>query len=184
MGERSTASEETRPPHPGVKDHLGLLLLAGMWGSAFLFIEEALSGFAPLQLAAGRILIAALLLVLMAALRKEHGPRTTAERWRLVLAGWSGASVPFALIAWGQQHVTSAEAAILMSFTPLATAILAHLFLRDEPLGRARLVGILVGMAGVALLVGAPRPFEADTSGMRHLLAGLAILGGAFRFFG
>ncbi len=172
------------PPAPRLRDHLGLLLLAGMWGGAFLFIAEALAGFAPLQLAAGRILIAAVLLAAIAALRGERGPASRTSRRRLMLAGWSGASAPFALIAWGQQYVTSAEAAILMSFTPLATAILAHLFLRDEPLGRGMLAGILVGMAGVALLVGGPDAASIDDATPRSLrsAAALAILAGAFGY--
>ncbi len=182
MADAPTTPSDGQPLHPGFRDHLGLLLLAGMWGSAFLFIEKALTGFAPLQIAAGRILIAALVLALAAVLRGESGPRDAGDRWRLLLAGWSGASAPFALIAWGQQYATSAEAAILMSFTPLATAILAHLFLRDEPLAPTMLFGILVGMAGVALLVGVAHPAAEGGSGPLHLLAGIAILGGAFGY--
>lgn len=160
---------------------LGLLAL--MWGSAFPFIETALTGFGPLMLAAGRIAIAALLLTLLAAFRRERPAGDRRARWRVRIAGITGASLPFALIAWGQLHVTAAESATLMAFSPLATALLAHVFLPDERLGPLLLAGLVLGIVGVATLAGLPQALAALAApDPLRLAADGAILAGAFGY--
>ncbi|RMF73611.1 MAG: DMT family transporter [Alphaproteobacteria bacterium] len=160
-----------------------LLMLAVMWGSAFPFIEEALTGFDPAAIAAGRITLAAILLSVMARMRGERVTADPRARWRLAWAGILGASLPFLLIAWGQQRVTAAESATLMAFTPLATALLAHLFLKEERLGGLLLSGLILGIAGVATLAGLPEAIvRNDILTPAHLLADGAILLGAFGY--
>jgi len=160
-----------------------LLLLAVMWGSAFPFIEAALTGFEPLAIAAGRITLAAVLLSLMARLRGERVTADPASRRRLAWAGILGASLPFLLIAWGQEQVTAAESATLMAFTPLATALLAHFFLKEERLGGLLLAGLVLGIVGVATLAGLPETLvHGHFLTPRHLLADGAILLGAFGY--
>lgn len=171
-----------RKPSP-VGDVALLGLLALMWGSAFPFIETALTGFGPLMLAAGRIAIAAALLTLLAAMRGERVVRDHGARWRVRIAGIVGASAPFALIAWGQLHVTAAESATLMAFTPLATALLAHVFLPDERLGPLLLIGLVLGIVGVATLAGLPQALAALAApDPLRLAADGAILAGAFGY--
>ncbi len=160
-----------------------LLLLAVMWGSAFPFIETALTGFTPLAIAAGRIMLAAILLSAMAWMRGERMAADPRSRRRLAWAGILGASLPFLLIAWGQEQATAAESATLMAFTPLATALLAHLFLKEERLGGLLLVGLMLGIVGVATLVGLPETLlDGRMLTPRHLLADAAILLGAFGY--
>ncbi len=168
---------------PGLVDAGLLLMLAVMWGSAFPFIEAALTGFAPLTIAAGRITLAAVLLSVMARLRGERMTADIPSRRRLAWAGILGASLPFLLIAWGQERVTAAESATLMAFTPLATALLAHVFLKEERLGGLLLAGLILGIVGVATLAGLPETLlhgRILTPG--HLLADGAILLGAFGY--
>lgn len=129
-----------------------LLLLALIWGSSFLFIGIALRGWPPLSLAAARIVIAAVVLWLVLAVRGEsrvHLP------WRAcMIMGLLNNVLPFALIAWAQLHVAAGVAATLVATTPLLGLVLARVFLPDEPLSPARIVGCVAGCVGVALIVG------------------------------
>jgi drug/metabolite transporter (DMT)-like permease len=128
-----------------------LLLLTGLWGSSFLFIEVALDDMEPSVLVVLRLLAAALVLVPFMAARE--GTRTLFELlragWRpLVVLGAINAAVPFTLIAWGQKHIDSGIAAI-------ANASVAIRFRPSEKVTGARALGILAGLVGVAVLAGA-----------------------------
>jgi drug/metabolite transporter (DMT)-like permease len=77
------------------------------------------------------------------------------EWWpRLTLLSLTGNIIPFSLIAWAEQSVPSAEVGILMALMPIATLLLAHWLLDHEPLTWRRFAGVVVGFAGVGLLVG------------------------------
>lgn len=77
------------------------------------------------------------------------------EWWpRLTVLSLTGNIIPFSLIAWAEQSVPSAEVGILMALMPIATLLLAHWLLEHEPLTWTRFAGVVVGFAGVALLVG------------------------------
>ena len=77
------------------------------------------------------------------------------EWWpRLTVLSLTGNIIPFSLIAWAEQSVPSAEVGILMALMPIATLLLAHWLLKHEPLTWKRFAGVLVGFAGVVLLVG------------------------------
>jgi drug/metabolite transporter (DMT)-like permease len=117
---------------------------------------------------------AAILLAVMAALGQ------TIPRDRDVLRAFLGMAVinnvlPFSLIAWGQTHIASALASILNATTPLFTVVVAHFLTSDEKLTLGRLAGVLLGLAGVAIMIGtdAFRGLGADIAGQ------LAILGAA-----
>ena len=90
-----------------------------------------------------------------------------------------GNIVPFNLIAWGQQTVDSGLAGILMAVMPLFTLVLAHFTVPGEHLGMMRLVGFVVGLAGVAVLMAPDMGLGAPVDA-QFLLAALAVLGGAF----
>jgi len=158
---------------PKPADFLGLLALATCWGSSFFFIELALEGVGPLSLAAARITIAACLLSLLARLRGYGLPHNRRDWLVLSLAGICGATIPFSLIAWGQSQITSSMAAILMAFTPLATLLLAHWMTEDERLAPGKIVGVALGIAGVAVLVGGVTPERLGD----NLFGKLAVIG-------
>lgn len=133
---------------------IALLALVLFWGSAFLFISIALDSFSALQIAGSRIVIAGAVLV---ALCLALGPGLPAGRrqWAYFLAmGITGNCLPFVLIAWGQQHVPSGEAGILMALVPLMVMVLAHFLLPGERLTPRRTLGFLLGFAGVVVLIG------------------------------
>ncbi len=174
-----------RPSHPGHRptDWALLLTLVALWGSAFPLTKIAVAGIPPGWLVVGRLALAALLLLPMAAWRGGLGGGGRRDWGFLVLIAFLGNVLPFWLIAWGQRGIDSGLSGILMAIMPLAVIALAHIFVPGERLTRRRLAGFALGFVGVAVLFGpaalhgptpAPNP---DTPGT--LAAMLAVLGGA-----
>ncbi len=133
-------------------------ILAAIWGASYLFIKVGVRDFEPTVLMTLRLLIAAVLLIGFLAVRE--GTREALVQiggaWRegLVFGVINGA-VPFTLIAWGEKHIDSGVAAIANASVPIFVAILAIKFKPSERSSGLRLVGIFVGLGGVALLAGA-----------------------------
>ncbi|MBI1244337.1 MAG: EamA family transporter [Alphaproteobacteria bacterium] len=131
-----------------------LLLLSVLWGGSFLYVKLALAELPPVTIITLRIVFGGLALLAILRLRGVRMPRDF-KVWRgfLVLA-IANAIVPFTLIAWGQREISAGLAAIINSATPLWTMLLAHFFTADERLNGSRAAGIVIGFAGVVLLVG------------------------------
>lgn len=130
-----------------------LVLLGAIWGASFLFIKLGLESFPPATLVALRLAGGALVLVL-AMLAQGHRFPAARRAWGdMLLVGVVGMVVPFVLISWGEQHISSGLAAILVATTPLFTLLLAFVWTRDEHLGLLRSLGVLLGFVGVALAV-------------------------------
>ena len=131
-----------------------LLLLAVVWGGAFSFVAVALQGFRPVTLIVLRLLVASgVLLIVMRAmhLRAPDDRRI----WRdFLFMGAIANLIPFALLATAQTRIGGGLAAILNSSMPLWTALLAHVFTADERLSGRRLAGVVVGVAGVSIMIG------------------------------
>lgn len=149
-----------------------LLTLSLLWGGSFFFNAIALSALPPFVVVAARVTLGALLLY--AAVR-TIGARmpTDARSWRaFAVMGLLNNVLPFSLIAWGQTSIASGLASILNATTPLFTVIVAHALTRDERLTPASVVGTIIGLAGVAVMIGIDT--LADAGG--HVLAELAVL--------
>ena len=143
-----------------------LLLLASIWGASYMFIKIGLRDFSAPMIAWLRIALAAAVLVPMAASQRALGavrgrPGTVAIVGAVQVAG------PFLLIGLGEQEISSALAGILVATAPIFTAVLAVWVDHEERSEGARLVGIVIGIAGVVAL------FGLDLSG-----SGSAVLGG------
>ena len=171
---------------PGPREWAGLLTLTAMWGSAFLLTKVAVSGGLGADLVvAGRLLVAVLVLVPLALLRRRAGQcgggpaRWTPRLWVfLALIAVFGNALPFSLITWGLRFIDSGVAGILMAVMPLATLSLAHYLVPGEALTRYRAGGFLLGFGGVAVLMGPPA-LAGLTTGEGRLLPMLAVLAGA-----
>ncbi len=127
--------------------------LGAIWGASFLFIEIGLRDMGPIVVAWARVALAAAVLVPVAWFRGELRIRG-ASVGLIALLGTVQVGVPFAVLARGQEEITSSLAGILVASTPLFTALLA---VRVDPAERSegvRLWGVIAGLAGVALLLG------------------------------
>lgn len=132
----------------------GLLTLGLLWGGSFMVLKIAVMEVPAASVAAGRLVIAAIVLVAMAYAGGHRLP-VTLDAWRrYFIMGAFAAALPFTLIGWGEVAIDSGLAAILMAVSPLSTLILAHIFVSEEPLTLSRLLGILLGLAGVVVLIG------------------------------
>lgn len=165
------------PSRPTLLNWITILVLGLIWGASFLAVRVALDGYSPLWLAAGRILIGAVTLALLCLILRLPLPRWRANRrvW-LHAAGMAllTNALPFALIAWSQQHVTSSFVGISMALVPLFTLALGHFLLRGEGMTPFRLVGVVLGFAGVFVLIG-PGTLRPAEGGL-EMLAQLACL--------
>lgn len=145
-------------PSATLRDWVYLCILGIIWGASFLGVSLALDGFGPITLAAGRIALAAVILVAI-AVGTGHGlPATATSTGRRIWLHCTGFAVftnalPFALLSWAQQHVTSGFAGITMAVVPLFVLPLARVVLK-EPLTLRKIAGFSLGFIGVLVLIG------------------------------
>jgi drug/metabolite transporter (DMT)-like permease len=132
---------------------LRLLLLSLVWGGSFFFIEIGLRGFSPLVLVAVRLTMAAVTLLVIALIRRDRFPTDPAVWRSYFVMGMIGNAIPFSLITWAQTQITSSLASILNAIVPLVTFLLACRFAKDEKPGVRKLLGVIAGFCGVAVLM-------------------------------
>ena len=150
------------------------VLLAAIWGSSFLFMRLGVGEFGPLPTAAVRVAIAAVFLLPLLLLR-GLGPALMKNWRRVFLVGLFNSGIPFALFSFALLSITTGLSAILNATVPMFGALVAWLWLKDKP-NRSRLLGLLVGFAGVAMLAWDKATFKPDASGVAPGWAVLACL--------
>ena len=133
---------------------MGLLLLSVLWGGSFFFVGVAVKEVPPLTVAAIRVIVAAIVLLAVLKLTGLTLPRRREVWHAFLIMGLLNNAVPFSLTFWGQTHIPSGLASILNATTPISTVLVAHVFSDDEKLTPGRLLGVLTGFAGVALMIG------------------------------
>jgi drug/metabolite transporter (DMT)-like permease len=155
-----------------------LALLSILWGGSFFFAKIALHDLPPLLVVLARVALAAFALSLYLRWRGTPLPGG-AKLWRAFFGmGLLNNLIPFALIFWGQTVLSSALASVLNATTPLFSLLVAHTLTSDEKLALHKIIGIALGLGGVALLVGV----EAVTQSNPALLPILACLGAALSY--
>ena len=169
---------------PDIKSTMGpiewamVITLSLVWGGAFFFGGVAVKELPPFTVVFARVFFGALTLWLVVAALRIPVPRD----WSLVgvFLGMSLLNnvIPFSLIFWGQTHIASGLAAILNATTPLFTVLVAHGLTVDEKITPSRAIGVIVGFAGVAVMIGGA---AIDTFGV-GIWAQLAILGAAVSY--
>ncbi len=136
-------------------DLLDLFLLGLLWGASFLFIKEALADFNPVALVALRLFLGAATLAAIVALGRLSLAGWRAKWPALAVLALINAVVPFLLISFGEVYIDSGLAGVLNATTPLFAAPVARVWLgRREGLTPVKVVGILIGFIGVAVLLG------------------------------
>jgi len=165
---------------PTIDQQSALLLLglATVWGGSFFFAEIALTEVGPLTIALHRVFWAVPALLLVVWWQGISIP-LSARAWLCYLVmGTLNNAVPFSLIFWGQVTIDSGLASILNGTTAVFGAVVASIFLKDEPLTTGKIVGALLGLLGVAVIMGLNALTQFD---IRNL-AQLAVLGAALSY--
>ena len=132
---------------------LPLLLLSAIWGSSYMFIKVGIRDFSPAALVELRLLLAGAVLVSFVAVRR--GLRAVRPAFAPgAFVGVVGMALPFLLISWGETHVDSGVAAVANSSVPIFVALLALRFAASERSSGLRVLGLMVGLAGVGVVAG------------------------------
>src|SRR5262245_41621766 len=144
-----------------------------LWGSSYFFVAVVVHDEVPiLTFVAIRGVFASVMLIAIVTSLGYRMPATLAEWGHFAFFSTFNTLIPFALIVWGQARATGGMAAILNASAPLFGIILAHVLTHDEKLSANKLAGILLGVAGVAILVGSDLAVVSSAD----LLARLALL--------
>jgi drug/metabolite transporter (DMT)-like permease len=163
-----------RPP----LDWALLVALGLLWGGAFMFQEIAVESVGPATATAIRLVLAALALCALLRLRLRRLPRERRLWAWLAAVALLGNVLPFALTTWAQERVESNLAGVLTATAPLAAVALAHFFMPGERLTARRLLGVALGFAGVAVLLGPAADFgDSELAAVAALLAAAACFG-------
>ena len=157
-------------------DWLLFVALGFFWGSSYLFIKIGVeAGLEPFTLVMLRLLIGAILLGTVVLVAREALPREARFYGHITVVGFIGIALPFVLITVAEAHVDSALAAVLTAPAPLFVVPFAALLLPDERLSLAKILGVVLGLVGVALLVG----FDPAQIARSDLFAQLLLIGAA-----
>ncbi|MGH1356717.1 MAG: DMT family transporter [Thalassovita sp.] len=155
-----------------------MFLLAAIWGGSFFFAEIALQEVPPLTITLHRVFWAVPILAVIVWAKGIPVPRSAAIWGGYLVMGALNNALPFSLIFWGQLRIDSGLASILNGTSAMLGAVVAGIFLRDEPLTPRKLIGAGLGLLGVAVIMGP----TAWTSFDLGNLAQLAVLAAALSY--
>jgi len=155
-----------------------LLLLALIWGASFLFIKLAVQDIPPFTLALVRVTLAAASLYVVLRVRGMRMPAFGPIWGVYLLMGLLNGAIPYVLISAGEIYIDSGLAAILNATMPIFTILMAHFLTEDERLTWLRFAGVVIGLAGVVVLVGA----EALSGFGAHFWAQMAVVGASVSY--
>ncbi len=142
--------------------------LGFVWGGTFLMVELALRGITPFWLAAGRIGFAGILLSAIWGIRGFRLFEDRSDWTSVTLIALLSTALPFLLLSWGLQYVTSGFAGVSMGAIPLMILPLAHVFVAGEQMGPRRAIGTLLGFIGILILIGG-KAFDSSGSELETL---------------
>lgn len=129
------------------------ILLGAIWSSSFMWIKIAVQEVGPITLVAFRVLFGLLFGVAVIFIQRVQLRRSLKEWSPLLILGITNVAIPFFLISWGEQTIDSAVAAILDATVPLFTILIAHYLLHDDKMTVPKVLGLLMGFAGVVVLM-------------------------------
>jgi len=153
---------------------LEFLLLAALWGASFLFMRLGAAEFGPLPTAGIRVGIAALFLLPLLLARRQGA--TLLLHWRKILfLGLLNSGLPFACYAYALLAISTGLSSLLNATVPLFGALVAWVWLKDRPHG-LKIIGLLIGFVGVAMLAWGKASFKPDASGLSSGWAVVACL--------
>jgi drug/metabolite transporter (DMT)-like permease len=128
------------------------IILCLIWGSTWIFIKIGLNDLPPITFAAARFSLAIIILAPIIKLLGFRMPSTRSE-WRLIgLTGFLQFSLNYSAVFWSEQYITSGLAAVLQATITVFGLLLAWIFLPSERITRAKIIGVAVGIVGVAII--------------------------------
>ena len=131
-----------------------LLALSVLWGGSFFFVGVAVKELPLFTIVTLRVGLAALALAALIRIMGLSMPKDGRIWMAFFGMGLLNNVIPFCLIVWGQTQIASGLASILNATTPLFTVLVAHVLTADEKMTGNRLVGVAIGFAGVAIMIG------------------------------
>ena len=135
------------------KHWIVFIILGIVWSSSFLWIKIGVQDIGPMALVAFRMLFGALTAVAITLYQKVEWPRDWKTWGIFAVLGPASLAIPIFFISWGEQTIDSAVASILNATTPLFTILLAHFLLQDDKMTPQKVMGLLIGFAGVVILL-------------------------------
>ena len=163
--------KSTLPQKPWLAE---FILLSALWGASFLFTRLSAAEFGPLPTAGMRVLIAALFLLPL-LLARGLWPELKRQRKKLLVLGMFNSGIPFACYAFALLSISTGLSSLLNATVPLFGAVVAWVWLKDRPHG-LKILGLLIGFVGVAMLAWDKASFKPDASGLSSGWAVLACL--------
>jgi drug/metabolite transporter (DMT)-like permease len=163
---------------PTQRDWLSLIVLALMWGTSYAFIKLGVQTLPTFTLIATRLFIGFVFLASVVFVARERLPRNPRVYMHLLVMAVINIVIPFTLITTAERSVDSAIAAIINGAVPLVVILLAALVFHDEPITLGRLLGLLIGYAGVIVIVS---PGLATSTGS-EISGELALLGSTIAY--
>jgi drug/metabolite transporter (DMT)-like permease len=154
----------THPRRHGAEQLNVIVFLAMVlvWGSSFLFIKVSLEGMTPAQVAVIRTVLGAATLFIVLTWTRRPLPRDRRLWAHILVVSLAQCTIPFTLTSWVGQYLASSLSSIYNAIAPTMTLAFTPLLLREERLTRRQVTGVLVGIAGVVVLVG---PWQAADVG-------------------
>jgi drug/metabolite transporter (DMT)-like permease len=155
-----------------------LIVLSILWGGSFFFVGVAVEALPPLTIVTLRVFLAAIALMAVVYFTGSRMPSNPTVWIAFFGMGVLNNVIPFTLIVWGQTHIASGLASILNASTPLFTVVAAHFLTQDEKMSNLKIMGIVFGLTGVAIMIG----HEALGGLGDSILAQVAVLGAAISY--
>ena len=135
-----------------IKIYLGVLLLGIIWGSTWLAIKFGLDEAPPFFAAALRFILAFLILFIWQKIKGYKFPRSLKYWKNTILIAVLMFIIPYAMVYWGEQHISSGLSAVLFSFQSLFVVIFAHFISKNEKAGIIKISGLFIGLIGLFLI--------------------------------
>lgn len=134
-----------------LKNWFKFFSLSLIWGTSFFWIKIGLQEVEPITLVFFRVSFATLGLIVFFWLTHKQYPLKF--WWLYLFLGFFNVALPFILITWSETRISSGMASVMNSTQPLATALIAAIFIKEERLTLQRILGLLVGFSGVLMLM-------------------------------
>jgi len=165
-------------PSMGMAEWLMLILLSVLWGGSFFFMKVSLAELPTFTIVFCRVAFAAIALGILLKIMGQSLPGGIKLWQAFIIMGLINNLIPFSLLVWGMTEISSGLVSILNATTPVFTILVTHFVTSDERISFNKIIGVLLGLVGVAVLIGVDAISGFDQS----VLAMLACLGASLSY--